>query len=556
MKRLSIFLLICIFLSAFFVRLYKAGEVPSGFHRDEAFLGYNAYAIYKTGKDMTGKFLPLHLASYLYSPAGYSYLAIPSIAIFGLNEFSIRLPSAFFGALSIPLLYIMLKKLFIHNRYKEQLSIIASVLFAITPWHINLSRTTTENPVVLFFFLLGLVFFFHWRAKQTLPFLLLSFLSFFVTVFLYQAPRAFLPFFLPFLFLSLAYKQARKHIKVLLMLFILIVLPIGYVISSSHLSLRITSLSLTSSPEASLILTEAIHRDGEEGIPSHIVRVFHNKPLFFLDKFLTNYFSHFDYSFLFADEGYPDRYRVPGAGLLLVTLLPFLLFGFFELLKSNRQEGLLLLGWIILTPIGSALTFDDVPNLQRALFMLPPLLIGASFGAVSFFHIVQKNKTLSTILLFVFVFFTSFLFVRYLHQYYVHGNPYRPWYRQDGYRELVAKVNKYLPGFKKAIITDRESAPTIFFLFYSQYDPAKFQQETQNSPMRDFDRINFGKYEFSQEECPFPTAKTPPAKKKVIVEKDVLYVNSGLCDKAEKAEYLDMIKREDNSTVFEIINKL
>ncbi len=548
-------LLTGIFIAAFLLRFYQLGDYPKGFHRDEAFFGYNAYSLFKTGRDISGNFFPLHLASYLYSPAGYSYLAIPEIAIFGLNEFSVRFPSAFFGALSTPLFYILLKQFFIHYRYKEQLSIIASVLFAITPWHITLSRTTTENTVVLFFLLLGLVFFFHWRNKQTLPFLLVSSLSFFVTVFLYQAPRAFLPFFLPFLFLSLAYKQARKQIKVLLILFILIVLPILYVISSSHLSLRIASLGLTSSPEASLVLTEAIHRDGEEGIPSHIVRVFHNKPLIFSDIFFTNYFSHFSYSFLFTDSGYPDRYRVPGIGLLLLVTLPFLLYGFFELLKSNRQEGLFLLGWIILTPIGSALTFDDVPNLQRTLFMLPPLLTGISFGIVSFFHIVQKNKTLSTILLFVVVFFTSFFFARYLHQYYVHGNAYRPWYRQDGYRELVAKVNKYLPGYKKAIITDRESAPAIFFLFYSAYDPALFQKETRNTSMRDFDRINFGEYEFSQEECPFPTPKTPPAKKKVIVEKDVLYVNSGLCDKAEKAEYLDMIKREDNSTVFEILQK-
>ena len=548
-------LLIGIFIIAFLLRFYQLGDYPKGFHRDEAFFGYNAYSLLMTGRDMSGNFFPLHLASYLYSPAGYSYLAAPSVAVFGLNEFSVRFPSAFFGALSIPLFYILLKQLFIHNRYKEKLSIIASVLFATAPWHINLSRTTTENTVVLFFILLGLVFFFHWRNKQTLPFLLVSFLSFFVTVFLYQAPRAFLPFFLPFLFLSLAYKQARKHVKVLLILFIFIILPITYVVSSSHLSLRIASLSLTSSPEVSPVLTEAIHRDGQEGVAFQIIRLFHNKPVIFSDIFLTNYFSHFSYSFLFTDSGYPDRYRVPGVGLFLLMTLPFLLYGFFELLKSNRQEGLFLLGWIILTPIGSALTFDDVPNLQRTLFMLPPLLTGISFGVVSFFQLLQKKKLFFLTLLLFFAFFTSFFFARYLHQYYVHGSVYRPWYRQDGYRELVAKVDKHLPGYKKAIITDRESAPTIFFLFYSVYDPAKFQQETRYSPMRDFDRIGFGKYEFSQEECPFPTAKTPPAEKKIIIEKDVLYVNSGLCDKIENAKYIQMIKRADDSTVFEILYK-
>src|SRR5437016_2654950 len=89
-----ILLLAIIFSLAFFLRVYKLGDVPTGFHRDEAYLGYNAYSILKTGKDISGNMLPLHLKSFLYSPAGYSYFSIPFIVLFGLNEFAIRFPSA------------------------------------------------------------------------------------------------------------------------------------------------------------------------------------------------------------------------------------------------------------------------------------------------------------------------------------------------------------------------------------------------------------------------------------------------------------------------------
>ena len=87
MTKKSFILLIIIFFLGVVLRFYLLGSIPNGFHRDEVFLGYNAYSIFKTGKDITGNFLPLHLASFLYTPAGYSYVSVPFIAMFGLSEF-------------------------------------------------------------------------------------------------------------------------------------------------------------------------------------------------------------------------------------------------------------------------------------------------------------------------------------------------------------------------------------------------------------------------------------------------------------------------------------
>lgn len=106
---------------------------------------------------------------------------------------------------------------------------------------------------------------------------------------------------------------------------------------------------------------------------------------------------------------------------------------------------------------------------------------------------------------------------------------------------------------KKTAITDRESAPAIFFLFYGKYDPARFQKETEGSTMRDFDRIGFGKYEFTQEECPlkqnFQKEKSP------IIEKlNMLYVNSGLCKIPDDSIVLAEIRRADKSVAFRIVS--
>jgi len=74
--------------------------------------GYNAYSVLKTGRDEYGRFLPLTFESVgdFKNPFPI-YSMIPSIAIFGLNEFSVRFPTALISTLSIPLFYFLFKKL-------------------------------------------------------------------------------------------------------------------------------------------------------------------------------------------------------------------------------------------------------------------------------------------------------------------------------------------------------------------------------------------------------------------------------------------------------------
>jgi 4-amino-4-deoxy-L-arabinose transferase-like glycosyltransferase len=129
-KKVFLVLFSILFLGVF-LRFYQLGTVPQGLHRDEAFLGYNAYSILKTGKDMSGNFLPLHLQSFLYSPAGYSYFSIPFIALFGLSAFSVRFASAFFSSGSIVLVFFLSRKIFEDSKDKNLISIVSAFLLAI-----------------------------------------------------------------------------------------------------------------------------------------------------------------------------------------------------------------------------------------------------------------------------------------------------------------------------------------------------------------------------------------------------------------------------------------
>lgn len=564
----ALFLLFIIVLMGTFLRFYRLGEIPVGFHRDEAFLGYNAYSILKTAKDMSNNFLPLHLKSFLYSPAGYSYFSIPFIKFFDLNPFSVRFASAFFGSLTVAVTYLLVLSLFSYLRNppprspfdhlggdqnglprgESFIALLSSFLIAISPWHINLSRTATENTIVVFFITLGVLLYLLWVNSNRMIFLLLSFFSFAITLFLYQAPRAFLPFFLPLLIILFASRLKRW---ISFIGFAIILVPLFFILSSKNLSLRINTVSIFSTPESQLVITDHVLTDGVYNIPLVLTRLFHNKPLAYSAQFLDNYFSHFSYQFLFTDKGFPDRYRVPLSGLLYVVELPLIIFGIFKLLSVQNRLSPFLLGWIVLAPLGSALTFDDVPNLQRTLIMLPALYIVEAFGilhVVLFFRAKKFLRVVGSLAVIVFLFNISL----YIHQYYVHSSLYRPWYRQDGYSGLVKKVNALLPWYKKVIVTNRESAPAIFFLFYGKYNPLHFQLETKKTTMVDFDRINFGKYEFSQEECPLRLIEKDG--KIAAREKDVLYVNSGLCKIPSNVKVLGSIRRADNSLVFSILS--
>src|SRR3990167_8489226 len=87
---------------AAFLRLYQISHYPAGLNADEAALGYNAYSLLLTGRDEHGHVLPVNLESFGdFKPAGYSYLLVPMIKIFGLTEFAVRLPSVLFGVLAV-----------------------------------------------------------------------------------------------------------------------------------------------------------------------------------------------------------------------------------------------------------------------------------------------------------------------------------------------------------------------------------------------------------------------------------------------------------------------
>src|SRR3989339_1684391 len=112
-KYLTPILLIIISLLSIGLFFYKLTSSPPCLNADEATNAYDAYSILKTGKDQYGNFLPLRFKSFGdYKLPLLTYLAIPFIKVFGLNELGIRMVNFPFVFLFPIVVYLLTKELF------------------------------------------------------------------------------------------------------------------------------------------------------------------------------------------------------------------------------------------------------------------------------------------------------------------------------------------------------------------------------------------------------------------------------------------------------------
>src|SRR3989344_292895 len=134
------------------LRFWNLGVNPPGLFVDEVSNGYNAYSIIKTGRDEYGNFMPLTFKAFGdYNLALSVYILVPSIAVFGLNEFAVRFPSALLGTLTVLLTYFLTKQLFksgssfiAHHSSQKNVALVAAFFLAISPWHLQFSRYDHE----------------------------------------------------------------------------------------------------------------------------------------------------------------------------------------------------------------------------------------------------------------------------------------------------------------------------------------------------------------------------------------------------------------------------
>jgi hypothetical protein len=236
------------------------------------------------------------------------------------------------------------------------------------------------------------------------------------------------------------------------------------------------------------------------------MKILHNKPVNYGLAFASNYLEHFNGDFLFISGDDIQRNKVPEFGQMYLIQFIFLILGFI-VIAQNPKNWWPILAWLFIAPIPAALTFQS-PHALRAQNMAIPLTIISAYGL--YILLIWASKHLNKSLLFTFHFLLLTLMVwdfgRYMHEYYVHMGKEYPYSSQYGAKDLIKYVEQNESKFKDIYITDRYDQPYILFLFYTKFDPAKFQKDHILTPrdkfgfstVRDFDKYHFVSIEWDK----------------------------------------------------------
>ena len=497
-KKTSVYLAV-IFLTAALLRVPLLGELPPGLTIDEAGQGYSAYSILKTGRDEWGDFLPLNPRGFGdYKPPLFMYMIVPSVAVFGLNGFALRLPSAIAGVLTVLAVFFLARDLF----RSRNLGLVSSLLLAISPWHIYYSRLGWESNIGLLFFALGIWLFVKGLQKRV--WLSFSALSFGLSTLSYHSFKFLVPIMVSGLVI-IYWRELRRLSKknllsvgIISFIFILI-LSFGFIFSGA--GRRAADQSILKEESLGQLRNDQF----SDKLPQPLPRLLNNKYEFIFSRVVDNYIGYYSLSFLFGPHRSESSVlNFPTQGLLYIWQLPLLLFGIFYLIRLRNKASLVIFLWLFAAPTPASLT-QDYAHAGRAQAIFPVLTIITALGLVYFFAFIRSRKHKLIALLFAVTVVSISLALR------IDNYLYHTFNRQHGglvpaYLEIIKYTQENIDKYNKIIFTKSHSEPQAFIAFYTKWDPQDFQMHSQAWKsfedkfrfMDMADTYSLGKYEFKK----------------------------------------------------------
>jgi 4-amino-4-deoxy-L-arabinose transferase-like glycosyltransferase len=464
-------LAVAVVLVAAISRLLGLGTHPPGFFRDEADKGYTAYLLLKTGRDGAGRSYPLFVKSLrVTTSAVYQYIEIPFVALFGLQEWAVRLPAALAGCGAV------LATFFLARRWwGATAGLLAAGFLAVSPWHVLLSRWANQSILLTLWIPLGLLWFdcflTHVRTGGKVAFGCLSSLSFALALYTYEPAQLFVPL-LVFSLVGLAiwHRQVlgtKRWLLLPVLLFCLLAIPMIW-----H------------------VLTE----------PEESARRFRAISVFAAGRgwgtiwlLLRNYLAHLSPVFLFLGGDANPRHSTGFPGQTHLYLAPLLAAGLWRCVRRPGYREHVLLTWFLLFPVPAACTSEGIPHALRSIFGLPVLQLISILGTKELrdillpqwkragIRLLSNEQLLVTLWL---VCSVVLLFVFLINCFWLYPNRSAA-YWEYGYREAAGWWLDHRREFPRAIVSGLAEYPEVFFLFYGNVDPETWI-ETQKVPGVEF----------------------------------------------------------------------
>ncbi len=487
-------LLVILILSSF-LRFWDLGSSPPSLTWDEVAWGYNAYSLGIDLKDEFGRFLPLdYLESFGdFKPPVYAYLDIIPIKIFGLNEFAVRFPSAFFGVLTVLLTYFLVKKIFINSKSANLYAIVSSLILGVSHWHIMLSRAAFEANVATFFIILG-VFLFLVAIQKNKWFLILSLLSFILSLYTFNTARIVSPILL--LLLLISFRREVLNIKreaiISMIIAFFLLLPALNFFLSPQASLRFREVNIFSDIGVIESTNERIANDNNVWWS----RIVNNRRFAYGVEYLKHYFDNLSPSFLFIKGDGNPKFSTQDVGQLYLWDLPFFVIGILYLFRKKEGYWWLIPLWLILALSPSA-TARETPHALRIETALPTFQILVAYGFITFINFFKKYKFRISLFLLLFLFLNVLYF---LHGYSVHYAREFSGEWQYGYKESIDYAKSVEGEYDEIRVTNKLGRPYIYYLFHTKTNPSDFRKTAivNRNPFGFVNVNGFSKYRYSE----------------------------------------------------------
>jgi 4-amino-4-deoxy-L-arabinose transferase-like glycosyltransferase len=524
-KALFLALFTSILFFATVLRMYKLGSIPYSLYWDEMAMYVDVKSVLQTSRDMFGRpwFQVIYPSYGDFKLPVYIWFATASSKIFGLSEFSLRVPSVLAGVGTVFFAGLIARQILVDSDrkkifYPQIIQLIAMLVVTVTPWAVMFSRTGFEGHVGQFFLSVSV-----WCAlvaseakknsRNTHIFFLflapifgaLATYSYFSVRFVW--PVVFLA--AEFLLVTPFWRWQKKKQSIFWWGVVEVGLPIcifaSCLLPMLHSPLYNDSntfrLGTDSVLKGDYVIQSNVLR--EMAGNTRIDRVIFSQHWLMTRELLKNYADNLSPNFLFFTGDPNLRHGTGQTGLFLTVFLPFFTIGFFGLLIKKRRVFAFFIIWWLAALLPASVP-ENTPHALRALNALMPLSLIISYGFFQTIEWIWKNSFFQR-RLFRFTIVTAiatcalFSFCSFWYHY-VSFYPQESadsW--QDGYKQLAQEIYIEKTPEMQVIISPFDDRFYLWLMAYGPYSGKDFQSwqsekyQFQHIPeitFQDFDERN------------------------------------------------------------------
>lgn len=502
-----LFLVGCVVVVALaaFLRLYKLESIPSSLYWEEAALGYDAYSILKTGKDHHGNAFPVVAFTSFgdFKPSGYFYAIVPFISLFGLNELSVRLPSAIAGIATVVGIGFLVRYLSqvvwpqASTRFYRLCFVVGMLIATLSAWLIQFSRGAWEvnlaSSLLLWSVVTGLTVIRTKNRKTVLMFSSVVFAA--LSMYVYHATRVVAPAVLAAVFTLWVFPTLKdspfridgffKSLKSVILpglCFVALITPLLLSSLDQTTNQRFAETSITSDGE----YVKESNRLRELAGNTLLSNLFTHRYIILSQQVATAFLSHFTPNFLFVTGDTNPRHSTGFTGIMAAPDALWLVIGVVTLsyafLRKKTVRGvILLLTWWLLIGILPAAITKAHPHALRILPTAPVFMAVLSIGLLQTLIWLKRFtnlKIFTALLVGIIVIHAGF----WLNYWRFYTNIYPTLHESDwqyGYEQMVNELNTIRASQPSMpiYVTREYGRPAMYYWFYTQTPPTEVQAE-------------------------------------------------------------------------------